>query len=254
MAFSDADAYARFMGRWSVPLSGVFLDFAALPEHPRVLDVGCGTGVLTAELVHAYGAAAVSAIDPSPPFVEAAREREPDVDVRLAAAESLPYPDDTFDAALAQLVVHFMADAPAGIAEIARVTRPGGILAACVWDNAGARGPLSLFWDAARDAGYAGSGEATLAGSREGDLGRLLRDGALAEVTEDRLDVTLPFATFEAWWEPFTLGVGPAGDHLASLDPAGRERLAAACRARLPEPPFELTVSAWAARGIAPPR
>jgi SAM-dependent methyltransferase len=252
MAFSDADAYSRFMGRWSAPLSEVFLDFAALPDEPRVLDVGCGTGVLTAELVHAYGAAGIAAIDPSPPFVDAARERNPDVDVRQAAAESVPFDDDSFDAALAQLVVHFMADPDAGIREMSRVTRPGGVVAACVWDNAGSRGPLSLFWAAAADAGYTGTGEALLAGSEEGDLVTRLTAAELAEVTGDRLDVTLPFATFEEWWEPFTLGVGPAGDHVASLDDADRARLEDACRARLPDPPFELTVSAWAARGLVP--
>jgi SAM-dependent methyltransferase len=250
MAFSDADAYARFMGRWSAPLSEVFLDFAALPDDPRVLDVGCGTGVLTAELVHQYGGAAVSAIDPSPPFVEAVRQREPDVDVRQGTAEELPYDDQAFDAAVCQLVVHFMADPPAGLREMARVTRRGGVVAATVWDNYGDRGPLSLFWDAARDTGHTGTGEALRAGSREGDLARLLTETGLSDVTDGRLDVSLPFATFEEWWEPFTLGVGPAGDHVRSLDDAGRAALAAACRARLPEPPFELTVSAWAARGV----
>jgi SAM-dependent methyltransferase len=253
MAFSDADAYARFMGRWSAPLSGVFLDFAELPADPRVVDVGCGTGVLTAELVHHYGAAAVSAIDPSPPFVEATRRRAPEVDVREGAAEALPYPDDAFDAALCQLVVHFMADPVAGLGEMARVTRPGGVVAATVWDSYGDRGPLSLFWHAAQDAGYTGAGEALRPGSRDGDLARLFTEAGLSEVTDGRLDISLPFATFEEWWEPFTLGVGPAGDYVASLDEAGRERLEAACRARLPDPPFELTVSAWAARGIAPP-
>jgi SAM-dependent methyltransferase len=200
--------------------------------------------------VHQYGAASVSAIDPSPPFVEAARRREPDVDVREGTAEALPYDDGAFDAAVCQLVVHFMTDPPAGLREMARVTRPGGVVAANVWDNYGEGGPLSLFWQAARDTGHSGPGEALKAGSREGDLARLLVEAGLADVTDGRLDVSLRFATFEEWWEPFTLGVGPAGDHVRSLDDAGRERLAAACRARLPDPPFELTVSAWAARGI----
>jgi SAM-dependent methyltransferase len=253
MAFEDADAYARFMGRWSIPLSPVFVDFAAPPSDPRLLDVGCGTGVLTSELVRRYGAASVDAIDPSPPFVEAARRRNPDVDVREGAAEALPYDDGAYDAAVCQLVVHFMADPPAGLREMVRVTRPGGVVAATVWDNYGDRGPLSLFWHAARDAGHTGTGEALKAGSREGDLARLLAEAGLSDVSDDRLDITLGFATFEEWWEPFTLGVGPAGDHVRSLDDAGRDRLAGACRARLPDPPFELTVSAWAARGVAPP-
>jgi len=253
MAFVDADAYGRFMGRWSEPLSPMFADFAALPPEPRVLEVGCGTGVLTAELVRRYGAGSVTAIDPSPPFVEAARRRNPGVDIREGAAEALPYPGSGFDAAVCQLVVHFMADPVGGLREMARVTRPGGVVAATVWDCFGDRGPLSLFWEAARETGHAGDGEALRAGTREGDLTRLLGEAGLTDVTDGRLDVSLTFATFEDWWEPFTLGVGPAGDHVASLDDAARARLAAACRARLPDPPFELTVSSWAARGLVPP-
>ena len=252
MAFADADAYGRFMGRFSAPLAPLFVDFADLPADPRVLDVGCGTGVLTDELVARYGAGSVDAIDPSPPFVAAAQQRHPTLDVRTGAAEALPYADRSYDAALAQLVVHFMADPVAGLREMARVTRPGGVVAATVWDNAGSRGPLSLFWSAVVDTGHTGPGEAQTAGSREGHLAQLLAEAGLGEVSDGRLDLSLRFATFEEWWDPYTLGVGPAGDHVASLDEEGREALAAACRARLPEPPFELTVSAWVARGVVP--
>ena len=115
----------------------------------RVLDVGCGPGALTAELVRRVGADSVSAVDPSEPFVAAATERHPGVDVRQGSAEQLPFPDDAFDAALGQLVVHFMADPVAGLTEMARVTRRGGVVAACVWDHAGGGGPLSRFWEAA---------------------------------------------------------------------------------------------------------
>src|SRR5687768_5463447 len=129
------------MGRYSVPLAPRFAAFAAVAAPQRVLDVGCGPGALTAELVRRLGPAAVSAVDPSEPFVAAARERHPGVDVRRAAAEQLPCGDGEFDAALAQLVVHFMADPVAGIREMARVTREGGVVAACVWDHAGGQGP-----------------------------------------------------------------------------------------------------------------
>src|SRR5919108_261504 len=146
-----AAAYDRFMGRYSRLLSPQMADLAGVSDGQRVLDVGCGPGALTAELVARLGATSVAAVDPSEPFVAAARERHPGVDVRRASAESMPFGDDTFDGTLAQLVVHFMTDPVAGLAEMARVTRPGGVVAACVWDHGGDLGPLNTFWRAARD-------------------------------------------------------------------------------------------------------
>jgi len=146
------EAYDRFMGRYSVPLAPQLAALAEVVAGQRALDVGCGPGALTAELVRRLGPAAVAAVDPSEPFVDAARERHPGVNVERAPAEELPFPDEAFDAALAQLVVHFMADPVRGLREMARVTREGGIVAACVWDHAvGGQGPLSLYWDAARE-------------------------------------------------------------------------------------------------------
>src|ERR1700727_934089 len=136
----------------------------------RVLDVGCGPGALTAELVGRAGAHAVSAVEPSASFAAAVRERLPGVDVRRSAAEALPFPDGAFDAALAQLVVHFMADPVRGLREMGRVPRPGGMVAACVWDHAGGRGPLTAFWSAVRDLDPAAADESDLAGAREGHL------------------------------------------------------------------------------------
>ena len=146
-----ADAYDRFMGRYSTQLAAQMADLAGIEAGQRVLDVGCGPGALTTELVARVGAESVSAVDPSQQFVEAARERHPGVDVRRSAAEELPFPDATFDAAIAQLVVHFMADPGRGLAEMVRVTRPGGAVAACVWDHAGEQTPLAIFWRAARE-------------------------------------------------------------------------------------------------------
>ena len=134
-----AEAYDRFMGRYSVQLAPQLADFAGIAAGQRVLDVGCGPGALTGELVQRLGAEAVTAVDPSEPFVAAAKARHPGVEVQRASAESLPFDDGAFDAALAQLVVHFMADPVAGLREMARVTRPGGVVAACVWDHAGER-------------------------------------------------------------------------------------------------------------------
>lgn len=145
-----ADAYTRFMGRFSEPLAVEFVERAGVREGQRALDVGCGPGALTTQLVYRLGANAVSAIDPSAAFVAAIRARLPAVDVRCGAAEHLPFHDDSFDLTLAQLVVHFMADPVRGLREMSRVTRPGGLVAACVWDLAGDGGPLAAFWRAAR--------------------------------------------------------------------------------------------------------
>ena len=141
-----AESYDRFMGRYSVLLAPQLADLAGVRHGQRVLDVGSGPGALTAELVARLGASAVAAVEPSEPFVDAARTRNPGVDVRQAAAEQMPFVDGWFDAALAQLVVHFMADPVAGLTEMARVTRRDGVVAACVWDHAGGQGPLSSFW------------------------------------------------------------------------------------------------------------
>jgi len=244
-----ADAYDRFMGRYSVPLAPRFADLASVEAGQRVLDVGCGPGALTAELVGRLGPGAVSAVDPSEPFVAAVRERHPGVSVQRAAAEELPFEDRAFDAALAQLVVHFMADPVAGIREMARVTHTDGVVAACVWDHTGDRGPLSLFWRATRELDPDVVGESQLAGAREGHLGELFRSAGLHEVEESPLTVGVEHPSFEEWWEPFTLGVGPAGGYTAGLDADGQAQLRERCRAMLPAAPFTVTALAWAARG-----
>jgi SAM-dependent methyltransferase len=245
-----ADAYDRFMGRYSVPLAPQFADFAAVVTGQSALDVGCGPGALTAELVSRLGAAAVSAVDPSEPFVAAARERHPGVSVRRAAAEQLPFEDQAFDAALAQLVVHFMEDPVAGLREMARVTRNRGVVAACVWDHAGGRGPLSPFWEAARELDPDVEDESQLAGAREGHLSELFEAAGLHEVEESVLSINVEHPSFEEWWEPFTLGVGPAGGFAAGLDAEQQAQLRELCRERLPAAPFVLTAQAWAARGV----
>jgi SAM-dependent methyltransferase len=250
MAFAvSADAYDRFMGRYSSRLAPVFADFAGVAAGMRVLDVGCGPGALTAELVRRLGADNVAAADPSESFVAAARERYPGVDVKRAAAEELPFGDGEFDAALAQLVVHFMRDPVAGLRESARVVRPGGVVAACVWDHAGDRGPLSLFWTAARDLDPAVPDESDLAGAREGHLGELFRAAGLGDVEEGEVSVELEHPTFEEWWEPFTLGVGPAGAYARSLDADGLAALRERCRTLASDPPLRVSAYAWAARG-----
>ena len=245
------EAYDRFMGRYSTPLAPRFADFASIGEAQRVLDVGCGPGALTGELVRRFGADAVAAVDPSPGFVEAAGQRHPGVDVQRAEAESLPFDDGAFDAALAQLVVHFMTDPASGIAEMRRVTRRGGVVTACVWDHAGGAGPLARFWDAARELDPGVADESDLPGAREGDLERLLQEAGLGGVEERLLTVEVEHRSFDEWWEPFTLGVGPAGAYVQGLAQDARDRLRERCRELHPAAPFAVSASAWAARGVA---
>jgi SAM-dependent methyltransferase len=183
--------------------------------------------------------------------VAAVQERFPGVDVRLGVAEQLPFGGQQFDSALAQLVVHFMTDPVAGLSEMARVTRSGGWVAACVWDHGGGAGPLSTFWAAVQDLDPDAVGEADRPGSKAGDLARLFQKAGFTDIEPSRLTVTVPFATFEEWWEPYTLGVGVVGDYLAGADPNRLDAIRRRCRALLPEPPFDIQASAWSVRGRA---
>lgn len=251
MSFEVApEAYDGYMGRWSRRLAAPFADFAGITPGMRVLDVGCGTGALTEDLLR-RDPGHVCAVDPSAPFVDSVRTRLPDVDVRLAAAEQLPFDDGSFDAALALLVVHFMADPVAGLAEMARVTRAGGVVAAGVWDFGGGRGPLGIFWEAARAVVPGAPGEAHLPGTRAGHLQGIFRAAGLRDVASTALVVAIEHPTFDDWWEPFTRGAGPAGSFVAGLAPGDRERLVAECRRRLPRGPITVTAAAWTVRGTA---
>jgi SAM-dependent methyltransferase len=246
----SGDAYDRFMGRYSVRLAAQLADFAGVLAGQKVIDVGCGPGALTGELVDRLGSANVFAVDPSESFVAAIRERFPAVDVRLAAAEHLPFPDQTFDAALAQLVVHFMSDPVAGLREMARVVRHDGVVAACVWDHATGGGPLGVFWQAARELDADVEDQSTRAGVRAGHLAELIVKAGLRGVEETVLVSSVTHATFDDWWGPFTLGVGPAGAYVAGLDVNRRAELRERCRELLPTAPFEVAARAWTARGL----
>lgn len=245
-----AEAYDRFMGRWSTQLAPQMADLAGVAPGQLALDVGCGPGALTSELVKRVGAASVAAVDPSEPFVAAARERHPGVDVRRASADALPFGDGAFDVTLAQLVVHFMKDPVAGIAEMRRVTRAGGAVATCVWDHAG-QGPITAFWQVARELNPDMEDESHLAGVREGHLVEILTAAGLRDVRSASLAAAIEHKSFEEWWQPFELGVGPAGAYLTRLDPERRAALRERCRMALPATPFVVRARAWAARGSA---
>jgi len=251
MAFTSPDSYDRFMGRYSKLLAPQLADLARVEAGQRALDVGCGPGALTGELVARLGPDSVSAVDPSEPFVAATQGRYPGVDVQVAAADDLPFPNHSFDATLAQLVVHFMKDPVAGLGEMRRVTRPDGVVAACVWDHGGGQGPLFRFWEAARRLDEEVDDESHLPGVHQGHLGELFREAGLDQVEETSLTVEVEHPTFDDWWEPFTLGVGPAGWYFASLDPSRQVELREAIRETLPATSLVVSAVAWAARGVA---
>ena len=254
--FSAAsDAYDRHVGRYGRALGEALIAFAGVERGLRALDVGCGTGALTAVLAEELGEENVAGAEPSEAFAEACRKRVPNVEVVVAPAERLPFADSSFDAALSQLVVNFMRDAEAGVHEMARVTASGGIVAACVWDYAGEMVLLRAFWDAARDVDAeraAAADEGTvMRWCREGELADLWERAGLESVRSDQLLVRAAYSDFEDLWQPFTSGVAPSGAFCASLDDAGRRALHDAYRSRLgvDDGPFELTARAWAVAG-----
>lgn len=235
----DGGAYDDFMGRYSTRLAPLFADFAGVGPGARVLDVGAGTGALTAELL-AHGAS-VAAADPSPEFVTVLRERFPDVEVHEAPAESLPFGAGEFDLALAQLVVAFMTDAPAAVAEMARVARR---VAVCMWGVA----EVDMFGAIDRTAAFVGSPRA--AEPRRYRTPQELHDllAPHGEVESAELDVTAGYRDFEEFWQAMDRGVGPAGQWLASLDADARERAHEELHRQLggPSGPFELNARAFA--------
>ncbi len=241
----SAAAYGSFMGRYARPLAIAFVDRIGLARGSSALDVGCGTGALTDVLVERLGAGGVSAIDPSESFVTAMRQQFPEVHVQRASAECLPFDDDHFDAALAQLVVQFMGDPVGGLSQMRRVTRPGGVVAASVWDHESAAGPLSLFWSVVRDWRPDVADESDRPGVAAGDLARLFAEAQMGDAETTVVTVEVVHNSFAEWWEPYTFGVGPAGEFVSGLDDQEQEELRRRCRTRLPTAPFVVSASAW---------
>ena len=246
-----AESYDAFMGRYSTLLAPPFADLASVLPGKTALDVGCGPGALTSELVRRLGAKAVAAVDPSESFVAATRSRLPGVDVCSGSTEQLPFEAATFDVTLAQLVFHFVKDPIAAARELARVTRKGGVVAANVWDFAGRRAPVSPFWDAAHELDPDVRNESALPGARAEDLGTYFRAAGLREVVSSELVVTVRHETFESWWRPFTLGVGPAGAYAQYVGSAHLSEIQKRCEATLGPGPFDLRAVAWASCAMA---
>jgi SAM-dependent methyltransferase len=249
-----AETYDRHVGRYAPALGSALIEFAGIEPGMRALDVGCGPGALTGQLARRLGKANVCGAEPSAPFAEACRQRV-GVEVVSAPAEALPFEDGAFDAALSQLVVNFMSDAAAGMAEMARVTRAGGLVASCVWDYAGEMTLLRAFWDAASDVdperATAADEGVVMRWCGEGELGDLWQAADLRDVRLGALVVSATYADFDDLWAPLPTGIAPSGAFCKSLDAEGRGALREAYRRRLGvgDGPFELTARAWAALG-----
>jgi SAM-dependent methyltransferase len=244
-----ADGYDRLMGRYLPTLAPAFADSAGVQRGMRVLDVGCGPGGLTRELVARTGA---DAVDPSPSFVRACHERCPGADVREGIAEALPFPGDSFDAVLSSLVIGFLQDPDAGVREMVRVVRPGGTVAACTWD--GAMPVLRTYWGAAASLDPAVDPEPARLGSRDGEIAALLEGAGLVDVRQEVLLGRATYTDFNDWFSPFPLGVGPVGAYYLSLDDNSRTALREATRTALGEPegPFTVEARAWCATAVVP--
>jgi ubiquinone/menaquinone biosynthesis C-methylase UbiE len=249
-----AEIYDRFVGRYSPGLARGMCTAAGVRPGQRALDVGCGSGALVVALAVILGEDNVAGVDPSEPFVEAARAKVPGARLAVASAESLPFEDGTFDATLSQLVVNFLSDPEAGLREMARVTRAGGVVAGCVWDYGGGMTMLRSFWEAAEALDPKRATEQmeqhTMRFSRPEELGELWQS-SLTGVTVSAIDVEASYENFDDLWAPFPTGVGPAGAYAASLDADGQARLRDEFARRLgsPESPFTLSARAWYAVG-----
>lgn len=252
---TTAEAYDRHIGRYAGALARELCAAAGVGPDRHALDVGCGPGALTTELVALLGAERVTAVDPSAPFVEACGRRLPGVRAELAAAEALPFDDAGFGYTLAQLVVNFMTDPPAGVREMRRVTAPGGTVAAAVWDYAGEMTLLRRFWDAAAalDPASADRDEGrSMPFCTPGELGDLWSGAGLAEVDVSAVVVAAGYSGFEDLWHPLESGVAPSGAYAASLPTERRAALKEELRRVLGvgDEPFELTARAWVVTGL----
>src|SRR4029077_13946627 len=245
--FSQGDGYERFMGRWSRRLAPLFVTFAGVTAGDRVLDVGSGTGALSAAAA-AIESVQVTGIEPAAAYVRYAQERL-DGHFEVGDAMALPFADDSFDRTLAVLVVHFVPDPAAALQQMIRVTRPGGVVAATVWDYGEGIQMLRTFWDAAvaLDPAAAPRDERHMPLCTRGTLTAQWRTHGLLNVDEQPLTIDMAFASFDDYWQPFLGGQGPAGVYVSSLAESARHTLESRLRARLDD--LTLRARAWAVRG-----
>jgi len=256
--FGDAEAYERFMGRWSGLLAPLLVDFTGISDGGYVLDVGSGTGALAFAAARTKGKCRVLGIDPSAEYVAYAKSRNPfgdRVSFETGDAQQLRMSDAAFDASASLLVFNFIPDPAKALREVKRVTKPGCPISAAVWDYGDGMRMLRAFWDAvaAVDPAAEKSDERHMRLCRNGELAALWRQGGLRDVEERPLEITMRFASFADFWDAFLLGQGPAGSYVARLDAGRKQALRTEVHRRLDlkseTTAFPLPARAWAVRG-----
>lgn len=259
--FGDAEAYERFMGRWSRLLAPGLIGLAGVHASGRFLDVGSGTGSLSFAIAESIAGCSVTGIDPSKEYVAFAtsRNRFPQrVRFEVGDALALRFPEAAFHASLSLLVFNFIPDAARALSEVRRVTAPGGSVTAAVWDYGDGMRMLRLFWQAAGavDPAARQRDEAHMRLCRPGELPALWKRGGLQQVVEQPLEITMRFQSFAGYWEPFLQGQGPAGAYVrgarGELREAVRRELVRLLGVRSEADPFSLPARAWAVRGVVP--
>jgi ubiquinone/menaquinone biosynthesis C-methylase UbiE len=258
----DAAGYEQLMGRWSQRLAPLFIDFAGVDEGEKILDVGCGTGSLTLALARAAELSEIVAIDYSPVFVEEAMRRTTDTRIKVQQADAcaLPFESGMFDRALALLVLHFVPDAGKAVTEMRRVVRPGGVIAAAVWDHLGGMPGMRMMVDTVAALGEPGrqlrARYCFQPMMQPGEMKQTFVERGLVDVTEVQLMIRMDYLSFDDYWAPIAAGEGPLGKYVATLDASERARTDAAVRdayeAGRPDGPRSFANVAWACRGMVP--
>jgi SAM-dependent methyltransferase len=254
--WADGARYEGYVGRWSRPVAAEFLRRLAVPAGARWLDVGCGTGALTQTILRYADPAHVTGIDQSAAFIGYARTAAPNVRFLQGTATDLPFDDGRFDAAVSGLMLNFVPEPGRAALEMARVTRPGGTVAAYVWDYADGMQLMRHFWDAATeldpDAGLLDEGR-RMTLCRPPALRALFETAGLSDVEVDPIDVPTVFRDFDDYWTPFLGATGPAPSYAVGLDAESRNALRERLRAQLPtasDGSIRLVARAWAVRAI----
>ena len=255
--FAESDAYELFMGRWSRTLAPIFVKFAGVAERDSVLDIGSGTGALAFTIANAVPSTRVTGVDPSSAYVKFAQSKSPNdrVTFQVGDAQALQLPPAAFDKTVSLLVMNFIPDSTKALREMTRVTKPGGVVAAAVWDYGDGMQMLRVFWDeaVALDPAIAKRDERNMPLCRRGELAALWKANGLQQVDEQALTIDMAFKSFDDFWKPFLGGQGPAGAYAVSLPEPKRAALEAALRKRLlgakPDGPFTLQGRVWAVRG-----
>jgi SAM-dependent methyltransferase len=248
------------MGRWSRLLAPLLVRFAGVRDGDAVLDIGSGTGALTAAVAAIAPSSRIVGIDPAAPYVALAQSQHGTALIRFEVgdAQQMRLDAATFDRTVSLLVVNFIPDVRKALGEMKRVTKSKGTIAAAVWDYGDGMEMLRVFWDeaVALTPSSAAKDERNMPLCRRGDLGSLWREVGLQDVAEEGLTVETRFSSFDDFWTPFLEKQGPAGAYTASLSVADRDALRQRLRRRLlgdgPDKPIVLRARAWAVRGVVP--